>query len=119
MGNPLSIILGIFVGMAATLSLQSFLSLQINQWIAFSIIVVSLSIFFIYLIIDTGDTKNKWGEAIRIISVVFVTFIPFSFQKISNIEYPLPFYGLMIHFILIGVINVLLSNTRKSLMRKQ
>lgn len=109
----LSIILGIFVGLAATLSLQSFLSYPLLEWLGYSIVVIVLSVLFIYLIIPTDSSSDK-TTILNWLTIIAVTFFSFSLQK-TDIEPTLPFWGLLLHAILIGILFVILSYKDKGL----
>lgn len=100
----ISIVLGIFVGIAATLCLQSFLNYEIFKWIGASIGVILLSIVLIYLMIDTTPSSYDKPQILKIFSIVIVTFFPFSLQKkIGDFENNLPTWGLAIHLFIIGI----------------
>jgi len=103
-----SISVSIFLGIAAALSLQSFLDYAVFTWIGSSIAAIVFSILLIYLMIDAPKDSYKTASWFKLISIVLVTFFPFALQKaLGSYGNKLPIYGLPIHIFLIGLSLVL------------
>ncbi len=90
--NSVSIMLSIFIGIAATMSLQYFINFPVLLWILFSLGVVLISVIFIYYISDNVQQSQEISErdniieAMKIISIFLISFIPFSIQKLKFLE---------------------------------
>lgn len=130
--ESLPILLGIFIGLGATLSLQYFINYPAGPWFLFSSGVVILAIIFIVYISDNKPVEGEyssrignWINSLTLTSVFLISFIPFSIQKLFKLKnenplmdsssslwsgpFQLPKNMFCLHLILAGVSMIVLA----------